>query len=44
MLEMAEHYDPDLPLHENEIYVAKVRERATKWETELGDKIRKILK
>jgi CPA2 family monovalent cation:H+ antiporter-2 len=43
MLELAEHYDPDIPTIENEVYVAKVREMATEWEAELNVQINEIL-
>jgi len=43
MLEMAEHYDPDIPTLENEAYMAKVREMATQWEKELNLQIDEIL-
>ncbi|MEM7291432.1 MAG: NAD-binding protein, partial [Pseudomonadota bacterium] len=36
MLELAEHYDPDIPPLENETYMAKVRERVDVWQQELG--------
>ncbi|MFT5870610.1 MAG: CPA2 family monovalent cation:H+ antiporter-2 [Paracoccaceae bacterium] len=44
MLALAEHYDPDIPSYENEIYAAKVREMADTWEVELVDQIKEILK
>ena len=43
MLETASHYDPDVPMHENDAYVAKVRELSSMWEDELGQKIKEIL-
>jgi CPA2 family monovalent cation:H+ antiporter-2 len=44
MVEAASHYDPSMPLHENEAYVAKVRELSADWEAELGQQITDILK
>jgi len=41
---MAEHYEPGIPLHENEIYIAKVREASENWEKQLNDQLTKILK
>ena len=43
MLELAEHYDPDIPAIENEVYMAKVRERASEWEKELSAQIDDVL-
>lgn len=43
MLELAEHYDPDIPPLENEVYMAKVRERAETWEQELGAQMNDII-
>jgi CPA2 family monovalent cation:H+ antiporter-2 len=44
MLETASHYDPTMPLHENEAYVAKVRELSAAWEAELSQQLNDILK
>lgn len=44
MITMAEHYDPEMPTLDNEIYVSKVRELAQDWEAELADKMDRILK
>jgi CPA2 family monovalent cation:H+ antiporter-2 len=44
MLETASHYDPDIPVHENEAFVAKVREFSEEWEVELRKQMDDILK
>ncbi len=44
IVSLAEHYDPDIPTLENEVYVAKVREMAVEWEAELNERISEILK
>lgn len=44
MLETASHYDPDIPVHENDAFVEKVREFGAEWETELGKQMDDILK
>ncbi len=44
MIAMAEHYDSDIPGHENEVYIAKVREMLQLGEKELGDQMNAILK
>lgn len=41
---MAQHFDPSLPLHENETYMAKIRETSELWEKDLNDQLNKILK
>ena len=43
MLEMAEHYDPDIPPLENEAYMSKAREMIVVWEKELNEEINGIL-
>jgi CPA2 family monovalent cation:H+ antiporter-2 len=43
MLALAEHYDPDIPAFENEVYVAKVREMTEIWEADLGLQMAAIL-
>ena len=43
MIEVAEHYDPDIPLHENEAYMAKVRELREGWQADLESQIETIL-
>jgi len=43
IVELAEHYDPDVPTAENEVYAAKVRERAATWEADLNAEIAEIL-
>lgn len=40
---MAEHYDPDIPTLENDVYVAKARESGAKWEKEMSEKVAEIL-
>jgi CPA2 family monovalent cation:H+ antiporter-2 len=44
MLEMAEHYDPDVPVVENETYMSKIQERIGEWENEIASKMSDILK
>ena len=43
MISLAEHYDPDVPTVENEVYAAKVREMALEWEAELNETMNSIL-
>jgi len=43
MLAVAEHYDPDVPMAENEAYIAKVREMQEGWQSELSEKMRAIM-
>ena len=43
MISLAEHYDPDVPTVENEVYAAKVREMAVEWEAELNETMNSIL-
>lgn len=43
MLEVADSYDPALPLEKNDAYVARVKEMRGPWEQELGNRIREIL-
>ena len=43
MIELAEHYDPDIPALENEAYMAKAREMVASWEGELQDEMKAIL-
>lgn len=43
MIELAEHYDPDIPPLENETYMAKVRERVDVWQQELGAQMNDIV-
>ena len=40
---MAEHYNPDIPTLENDVYVAKARESGAKWEKEMAEKVAEIL-
>ena len=44
MLEVADSYDPALPLEKNDAYVARVKEMRGPWEQELGNRIRDILR
>ena len=43
MIEVADVYDIDIPGHENEAYVARVRERAESWEADLHDRMMEIM-
>ena len=43
MIEVADVYDADIPAHENEAYVSRIRERAEGWETELHDRMMDII-
>lgn len=43
MLESASHYDPNIPPHENEAFVAKVLELNEHWQVELRQQIDDIL-
>ncbi len=43
MLEVADLYDPAIPSHENEPYVARIREIRGPWQDDLGKKMKKIL-
>lgn len=43
MVEMAEHYDPDLPLMENEVFITKVREAIDEWQKELRAEVQGIM-
>ncbi len=43
MIALAEHYDPDVPTQENEVYIAKVREMAEDWEKDLNGQMTEIL-
>lgn len=43
MIEVADVYDINIPAHENEAYVQRVRERAEDWEAELHDRMMEIL-
>ncbi len=44
MIEVADVYDVDIPAHENDIYVAKVRDVIAAWEPEFKDRMARILK
>ncbi|MEM7459608.1 MAG: monovalent cation:proton antiporter-2 (CPA2) family protein [Pseudomonadota bacterium] len=43
MIEVADVYDIDIPAHENDAYVSRIRERAEGWETELHDRMMEII-
>jgi CPA2 family monovalent cation:H+ antiporter-2 len=43
MIEVADVYDINIPGHENEAYVARVRERAESWEADLHDRMMEIM-
>lgn len=43
MIEAASHYDPAIPPHENEAFVAKIVGMQEDWNKQLGDKIADIL-
>lgn len=43
MLMSAEHYDPSLPLHENEAYLANFRELRADWEADLTARLGAIM-
>lgn len=43
MIEVADVFDINIPGHENEAYVARIRERAESWEAELHDRMMEIM-
>ncbi len=43
MIEVADVFDINIPGHENEAYVTRVRERAESWEAELHDRMMEIM-
>lgn len=43
MIEVADVYDVNIPAHENEAYVSRVRARAETWEAELHDRMMEIM-
>jgi len=43
MVEVADVYDVDIPAHENEAYVQRIRDRAETWEAELHDRMMEIM-
>ena len=43
MLIAAEHYDPALPLHENDAYMTNYRDVRAKWEADLTTRLRAIM-
>ena len=43
MIEVADVYDMDIPAHENEAYVNKIRERAESWEADLNKRMMEIM-
>ena len=43
MVMAAEHYEPDVPMHENEAYMGRVRELRGDWEAEMTVRVQKIM-
>lgn len=43
MIEVADVYDMDIPAHENEAYVNRIRERAESWEADLNARMMEIM-
>ena len=43
MIEVADVFDINIPSHENEAYVERVRDRAESWEAELHDRMMEIM-
>nr|WP_070960124.1 monovalent cation:proton antiporter-2 (CPA2) family protein [Hyphomonas sp. Mor2] len=43
MIEVADVYDMNIPGHENEAYINRIRERAESWEAELHDRMMEIM-
>ncbi|NQY14672.1 MAG: cation:proton antiporter [Henriciella sp.] len=43
MIEVADVYDMNIPGHENEAYINRIRERAESWEAELHDRMVEIM-
>lgn len=43
MIEVADVYDINIPGHENEAYIQRIRDRAESWEAELHDRMMEIL-
>lgn len=43
LLMAAEHYDPAIPAHENETYLAKIRESRSDWEADLAERTGAIM-
>lgn len=43
MIEVADVYDMNIPAHENDAYVSKIRERAESWETDLHARMVEIM-
>jgi CPA2 family monovalent cation:H+ antiporter-2 len=43
MVMAAEHYEPDVPMHENEAYMGRVRELRGDWEAEMTVRLQKIM-
>jgi len=43
MVEVADVYDIDIPAHENDAYVQRIRDRSESWETELHDRMMEIM-
>jgi len=43
MINMAEHYDPEIPSLENEVYLVKIREMRDDWDRDLKAQMEEIL-
>ena len=43
MVMAAEHYDPAVPMRENDAYMARVRELRGDWEAEMTERVQKIM-
>ncbi|MCI2398102.1 cation:proton antiporter [Aliiroseovarius subalbicans] len=43
MLMAAEHYDPEIPAHENEAYLETVRNSRVEWEADLAERMQAIM-
>ena len=43
MLTTAEHHDPNIPLHQNEAYMASFRDQRDEWEADLASQMDEIL-
>jgi CPA2 family monovalent cation:H+ antiporter-2 len=43
MLLTAEHHDPAIPAHENEMLLATFRERRAGWEADLAERMKTIM-
>jgi CPA2 family monovalent cation:H+ antiporter-2 len=43
MVMAAEHYDPAVPMRENDAYMARVRELRGDWEAEMTERVQKMM-